>query len=221
MNRLFGRREAIAHDMPGVTRDRVEVEATWRGRRFGLVDTAGYLARGEGGRGARRRAGRTRDRRGRPDPAGRRRRSRDHGGGRCARPPAPAGRPCRSCWSRTRWTPTGRSPTRPRSTARARRAVRGVERCTAAATGDLLDRIVALLPDAPHERDGEDAGGAAVRARRSPERGEVEPVQPPGGGGAFGRLRGGRHDARRRRRRGRVARRAACGSSTPQGCDVR
>jgi GTPase len=48
VNRLFGRREAIAHDMPGVTRDRVEVEATWRGRRFGLVDTAGYLSRAKG-----------------------------------------------------------------------------------------------------------------------------------------------------------------------------
>jgi GTP-binding protein len=43
VNRLFGRREAIAHDLPGVTRDRVEVEASWRGRRFALVDTAGYL----------------------------------------------------------------------------------------------------------------------------------------------------------------------------------
>jgi GTP-binding protein len=42
-NRLFGGREAIAHDLPGVTRDRVELEAVWRGRRFGLVDTAGYL----------------------------------------------------------------------------------------------------------------------------------------------------------------------------------
>jgi len=48
VNRLFGKREAIAHDMPGVTRDRVEVEATWRGRRFGLVDTAGYLAEAKG-----------------------------------------------------------------------------------------------------------------------------------------------------------------------------
>src|SRR6187397_1797243 len=43
VNRLFGRRAAIAHDTPGVTRDRVELEATWRGRRFGLVDTAGFL----------------------------------------------------------------------------------------------------------------------------------------------------------------------------------
>ena len=43
VNRLFGRREAIAHDEPGVTRDRLELEVTWRGRRFTLVDTAGYL----------------------------------------------------------------------------------------------------------------------------------------------------------------------------------
>jgi len=42
VNRLFGSREAIAHDMPGVTRDRLEIEASWRGRRFSLVDTAGY-----------------------------------------------------------------------------------------------------------------------------------------------------------------------------------
>jgi GTPase len=48
VNRLFGRRETIAHDDPGVTRDRVELEATWNGKRFGLVDTAGYLHRATG-----------------------------------------------------------------------------------------------------------------------------------------------------------------------------
>jgi GTP-binding protein len=48
VNRLFGRREAIAHDDPGVTRDRIELEATWNGKRFGLVDTAGYLHRAKG-----------------------------------------------------------------------------------------------------------------------------------------------------------------------------
>jgi GTP-binding protein len=42
-NRLFGSREAIAHEMPGVTRDRVELEASWRGRAFRLVDTGGYV----------------------------------------------------------------------------------------------------------------------------------------------------------------------------------
>jgi GTP-binding protein len=48
VNRLFGRREAIADDLPGVTRDRIELEATWRGKRFGLVDTAGFLAHPRG-----------------------------------------------------------------------------------------------------------------------------------------------------------------------------
>jgi GTP-binding protein len=48
VNRLFGKRAAIAHDDPGVTRDRVELEATWNGKRFGLVDTAGYLHRARG-----------------------------------------------------------------------------------------------------------------------------------------------------------------------------
>lgn len=43
VNRLFGGREAIAHEMPGVTRDRVELETTWRGRRFRLVDTGGFV----------------------------------------------------------------------------------------------------------------------------------------------------------------------------------
>jgi GTPase len=48
VNRLFGRREAIAHVDAGVTRDRVELEATWNGRRFGLVDTAGYRHKATG-----------------------------------------------------------------------------------------------------------------------------------------------------------------------------
>ena len=48
VNRLFGRREAIAHPMPGVTRDRVELETTWRGRAFRLVDTGGYAHRAAG-----------------------------------------------------------------------------------------------------------------------------------------------------------------------------
>jgi GTP-binding protein len=43
VNRLFGRRAAIAHDMPGLTRDRLELETSWGGRTFGLVDTAGFL----------------------------------------------------------------------------------------------------------------------------------------------------------------------------------
>ncbi|HEY2952052.1 MAG TPA: ribosome biogenesis GTPase Der [Verrucomicrobiae bacterium] len=47
-NRIAGRRIAIVHNEPGVTRDRVTAEAEWRGRPFTLVDTGGLgLLRGE------------------------------------------------------------------------------------------------------------------------------------------------------------------------------
>jgi GTPase len=46
MNRIIGRREAIVEERPGVTRDRKEVEAEWRGRPFLLVDTGGWLPSG-------------------------------------------------------------------------------------------------------------------------------------------------------------------------------
>ena len=40
-NRIVGRRIAIVHDQPGVTRDRISAEAEWHGRAFTLVDTGG------------------------------------------------------------------------------------------------------------------------------------------------------------------------------------
>jgi len=40
-NRIVGRRIAIVHDEPGVTRDRISAEAEWHGRAFTLVDTGG------------------------------------------------------------------------------------------------------------------------------------------------------------------------------------
>jgi len=40
-NRLIGRRLAIVEDSPGVTRDRLYALCEWRGRIFSLVDTAG------------------------------------------------------------------------------------------------------------------------------------------------------------------------------------
>ena len=40
-NRIVGKRIAIVHDEPGVTRDRVSAEAEWGGRAFTLVDTGG------------------------------------------------------------------------------------------------------------------------------------------------------------------------------------
>jgi GTP-binding protein len=43
VNRMLGRRETIVEEHPGVTRDRKTVEAEWRGRRFTIVDTGGWL----------------------------------------------------------------------------------------------------------------------------------------------------------------------------------
>jgi len=40
-NRVVGRRIAIVHDQPGVTRDRISAEAEWQGHPFTLVDTGG------------------------------------------------------------------------------------------------------------------------------------------------------------------------------------
>ena len=41
-NRLVGRKIAIVHDMPGVTRDRKEADAKIRDLKLKIVDTAGY-----------------------------------------------------------------------------------------------------------------------------------------------------------------------------------
>jgi GTPase len=48
VNRLLGRREAIADEQPGVTRDRLEVPVEWRGRDVVVVDTGGYVPRAGG-----------------------------------------------------------------------------------------------------------------------------------------------------------------------------
>ncbi|MFG3524947.1 ribosome biogenesis GTPase Der [Nocardia nova] len=42
VNRILGRREAVVEDIPGVTRDRVSYEASWAGRRFLVQDTGGW-----------------------------------------------------------------------------------------------------------------------------------------------------------------------------------
>jgi GTP-binding protein len=42
VNRIIGRREAVVQDVPGVTRDRVSYDATWSGRAFTIVDTGGW-----------------------------------------------------------------------------------------------------------------------------------------------------------------------------------
>ena len=42
VNRMIGRREAVVEDRPGVTRDRVSYDADWNGRAFTVVDTGGW-----------------------------------------------------------------------------------------------------------------------------------------------------------------------------------
>ncbi|HVC85432.1 MAG TPA: ribosome biogenesis GTPase Der [Solirubrobacteraceae bacterium] len=41
VNRLTGSREAIVHARPGITRDRKELDCEWNGRTFTLIDTGG------------------------------------------------------------------------------------------------------------------------------------------------------------------------------------
>jgi len=45
-NRILGRREAIVEERPGVTRDRKVLEAEWLGHHFELVDTGGWMPSG-------------------------------------------------------------------------------------------------------------------------------------------------------------------------------
>jgi GTPase len=47
-NRLIGRRKAIVHDKYGVTRDRHYGESYWNGKNFSVIDTGGYLPDEEG-----------------------------------------------------------------------------------------------------------------------------------------------------------------------------
>jgi GTP-binding protein len=42
VNRIIGRRAAVVEDVPGVTRDRVSYDAIWNGRAFTVVDTGGW-----------------------------------------------------------------------------------------------------------------------------------------------------------------------------------
>lgn len=48
INRFLGRREAIVEDVPGVTRDRIKYECEWGGRRFIIMDTGGWEAKPDG-----------------------------------------------------------------------------------------------------------------------------------------------------------------------------
>ncbi len=47
INRLTGTREAVVHERPGITRDRKELPCDWNGRQFMLIDTGGVDFRDE------------------------------------------------------------------------------------------------------------------------------------------------------------------------------
>ncbi len=47
INRLTGTREAVVHERPGITRDRKELDCEWNGRQFKLIDTGGVDFRDE------------------------------------------------------------------------------------------------------------------------------------------------------------------------------
>ena len=47
VNRLLGEERVIAFDQPGTTRDAIEVELEWEGKRYTLIDTAGIRKRGK------------------------------------------------------------------------------------------------------------------------------------------------------------------------------
>ena len=47
VNRLLGEERVIAFGEPGTTRDAIEVELDWRGKRYTLVDTAGIRRKGK------------------------------------------------------------------------------------------------------------------------------------------------------------------------------
>lgn len=49
VNRIIGSRTAVVEEMPGVTRDRRQFDADWAGRRFILVDTGGWELKPESG----------------------------------------------------------------------------------------------------------------------------------------------------------------------------
>lgn len=48
VNRILGRRAAVVQDQPGVTRDRVSYDANWNGKDFIVVDTGGWVSDAKG-----------------------------------------------------------------------------------------------------------------------------------------------------------------------------
>ena len=170
VNRIIGRREAVVEDVPGVTRDRVSYDANWAGRAFTVVDTggwdpdaAGWLRRSGPGRG-------------RGEPGGRGLFVVDAAVGitdddeavvRILRQVRQAG----ACWRPTR--STTRAP-RPRPTGSGTSAWGSrlpVSALHGRGSGDLLDAVLAALPEPPRRpsarRPGARAGSPSSGSRTS------------------------------------------------------
>ena len=215
VNRIIGRREAVVEDVPGVTRDRVSYDATWNGRAFTVVDTGGW------------------------DPDARGLAERDRAPRPRSRSAWPT--PCCSSWTRRSASPT---PTRPscrilRKSGQARvLAANKVDDQRAEAeayglwnlglgepypvsalhgrgSGDMLDAILAALPETPEETFDRGRGPPPDRDHRQPERRQVLAANKLAGEERVVVDDVVRHHRRPGRRAGRARRPAPGGSSTP------
>ena len=215
INRLTGTREAVVHERPGITRDRKELECEWNGRRFKLIDTGGVDFQDEdplaGSIRDQARAGladaqvavlvvdaRAGVRPGDEEMADLLRRS-----------PLPVIVAANKCDG------VADMPL----AAEFHRLGLGEPLAVSAAqglgTGDLLDRIVELLPAG---RGRARRGHRAPGGDRPPERRQVLAGQPLPRRGAGDRLRRRRHHARRDRHAAAGRRAQAGRSSTRPGC---
>ena len=195
VNRILGRREAVVQDVPGVTRDRVAYDAVWSGRRFTLVDTGGWE----------------------PDARG----LQAMVSAQAERAVATADLVVFVIDGRTGATETDMVVAR--TLRRAKRPVvlavtkiddeRGesdaaelwslglgepypVSGLHGRGSGELLDAVLAALPDAPREDFGGEGGPRRVALIGRPERRQVQPAEPADRRGALGGRLGRRHHDR-------------------------